>query len=90
MNVKKKPYFYKKFGDDGFGKEVLIKFWDHAYRIHQNTKVDPRWGDKQIHTFWTRSYAEENLSLSRRLQKTQKGVEILKRSGINPNLLRIK
>ena len=48
-----KPYFYKRFIDDGFGIwtgsiEELKQFTDHANSIHENIQVELRYDQKQI------------------------------------------
>ena len=47
MKSDKKPLFYKRFIDDGFGlwehgMEELVRFKEHANRIHPNIKVELR------------------------------------------------
>ena len=48
-----KPYFYKRFIDDGFGIwtgsiRELKQFTDHANSIHENIQVELRYDQKQI------------------------------------------
>ena len=45
MNAPKRPVFYKRFIDDGFGlwvgsKEELLEFVRYANKIHDNIKIE--------------------------------------------------
>ena len=53
MNVPKRPIFYKRFTDDGFGlwvgsKEELLEFVRYANKIHDNIKIELRYSNPKI------------------------------------------
>lgn len=53
MENEEKPFFYKRFIDDGFGiwtggEEALERFHQHANNIHEDIKVEMRWNKERI------------------------------------------
>jgi len=53
FNFRQKPYFYKRYIDDGFGiwtdgLHSLQQFAAHANTIHENIKVELRWSKTRI------------------------------------------
>lgn len=53
MDSNDKPYFYKKFIDDGLGIwtkgiEKLREFANHANNIHTDIKIKLRWNEDKI------------------------------------------
>ena len=53
LQFENKPYFYKRFIDDGFGiwtedLDSLLKFADFANNIHSDIKLELRWSREEV------------------------------------------
>ena len=53
LKFKSKPFFYKRYIDDGFGiwtegLDSLLEFADYANTIHSDIKLELRWSKEEI------------------------------------------